>query len=144
MSRRVSVRVEVRVGGGESEGSGSESERSGWVIMKHLVQIAQKKNRRDGDTNKNSGPDRSTSGLASINSGVLYPATSEQEHVCTMARGWKTFQPSVARQVGCPSPLSCTPSVCQNQTGDGESICNVPSGRVLAIRPLAHLTCPKV
>ena len=79
-----SRRVSVRVGGGESEGSGSESERSGWVIMQHLVQTAQKKKRRDGDTNKNSGPDRSTSGSASTNNGVLYPDTWEQKHACTI------------------------------------------------------------
>ena len=72
-----------RRSGSESEGSGSESERSGWVIMQHF-QIAQNKKIRDGDTNKNSGPDRSTSGSASTNSDVLYPATLEQEHACTI------------------------------------------------------------
>jgi len=99
--------------------------------MQHLVQTAQKKKRRDGDTNKNSSSDRSTSGSASINSGVLYPATSEQEYACTMVRGWETFQPSMAHQVGCPSPLSRTPSAYQNQTGNEESICNVATSHLV-------------
>jgi len=77
-----------RRSGSESEGSESESERSGWVIMQHLVQTGQKKKRRDGDTNKNSSPDRSTSGSASINSGVLYPTTSRNTHApwCVVGR----------------------------------------------------------
>jgi len=99
--------------------------------MQHLVQTAQKKKIRDGDTNKNSSPDRSTSGSASINSGVLYPVTSEQEHACTMVRVWETFQPSMAHQVACPSPLSHTLSAYQNQTGNEESICNVATSHLV-------------